>query len=719
MSLPSPNLDDRTFQNIVDETKRKIGALCPEWSDHNVSDPGVTLIELFAWMTDMTLFRLNQVPEKNYIKFLEMVGVSLEPPAPAQTDLRFRLSRFIEDQDGEEGFERLLRGRETIAATVRTDTENAIEFATDADLKMVRPRLTYISALPAIESGIPGEDGNGARDFVAGKGAFPLFGPQPRAGDSLYLGFEADISGNVIQFEVDCLQSAATGLDEDYPAQRWEVWNGVESRWDGVEVVRDTTYGFNRPPGETYQGESTGLIELALPSFLLPRLVGGRRAFWVRCRYTPDLPPRGVEQKRPAPYQKPPVITGIEARTVGGTAPASNCTTAAFRDLGQSDGLPGQVFRLAHRPILPRRPGEAILIGPQGTPREELEEWSEVEDFSESSPEDRHFVCDSFAGEVMFGPLIQEPDGGKPHQHGKVPERGHTITVSAYRYGGGTRGNVAAGQVSILKSSIPYIAEVNNSRRADGGREQETLERAKLRARAMLRQRERAVTAEDYEFLAARASSGVARARCVQPHAIHSAGANGERIPPGVVRVLLVPALGETVTVPRPADLRVPPRVRHDVQDYLDERRLLTTVLEVGEPEYVYVSTDIVLVADPKADADHVVRAVRAELENFLHPLRGGPKKLNEKYGSGWPFRRALTLADIYAQVQSASGVAFLLDAKIYVSRVTNSDDGLLSPERIVSNTEGIRIGDNELICTREHRIRAVPMSRVGLDETE
>ena len=711
MSLNAPNLDDRTFQNIVDDVKRQIGRRCPEWTDHNVSDPGVTLIELFAWMTDMTLFRLNQVPERNYIKFLEMIGVSLLPPAPAQTDLRFRLSRSIEDKDGEEAFERLLRARETVAATVRTDTEMSIEFATDEDLRLVRPRLTYVTALPAVESGVPGEDGTGARDFIAGKEAFRLFSPVPRSGDALYLGFEGEVSGNLIQLEAACITSAATGLDPEYPAQRWEVWDGVEGRWDILQDVRDTTCGFNLPPGQLYQGEPTGLIELPLPNGLLPRLIGGRRAIWVRCRYTPDLPPRGPEGKRPTPYQKPPEITRLEARTVGGTAPASNCATVSFRDLGQSDGTSGQIFRLAHRPILPRRPGETILIGPQGTPREELSEWLEVEDFSESGKDDRHFVCDSAAGEVLFGPLVPEPDGGKPRQYGAVPERGHTITFSAYRHGGGTWGNVAAGQISILKSSIPYIAEVTNPRRADGGREQEMLERAKLRARALLRQRERAVTAEDYEFLATQASSGVARARCVQPRAVHSAGANGEHIPPGIVRVLLVPALGEAVTVPRPADLHIPPRIRQDVQKYLDERRLLTTVLEVGEPEYVYVSTDIILVADPRADADQVVRGVRARLETFLHPLRGGPN------GDGWPFRRRLQLADLYAQVQAASGVAFLTDAKIYVSRVTNPQDGLFSPEHQVSNAEGVLMGDNDLICTREHRIRAIPMSQVGQEE--
>ena len=52
MALPAPNLDDRRFQDLVDEAKRLVQRRCPEWTDHNVSDPGVTLIELFAWMTD-------------------------------------------------------------------------------------------------------------------------------------------------------------------------------------------------------------------------------------------------------------------------------------------------------------------------------------------------------------------------------------------------------------------------------------------------------------------------------------------------------------------------------------------------------------------------------------------------------------------------------------------------------------------------------------------
>jgi hypothetical protein len=148
-----------------------------------------------------------------------------------------------------------------------------------------------------------------------------------------------------------------------------------------------------------------------------------------------------------------------------------------------------------------------------------------------------------------------------------------------------------------------------------------------------------------------------------------------------------------------------------DVKAFLDERRLLTTVLEVGEPTYVYVSTDITLVADPHADPDQVAHRVRERLAVFLHPLRGGPN------GDGWPFRRTLSLSDIYAQVQAASGVAFLLDAKIAVSRLVNRERGLLGAEQVVSNADGVRIADNQLLCTREHRIRVRPMSAVGMEE--
>ncbi len=141
MSLPAPNLDNRKFQDIVDDVRRQITRRCPEWTDHNISDPGITLIELFAWMMEGTPYRLNQVPERNYMKFLEMLGVTLESAPPARTQPCFRLSRTIPDAEAAEAFEQTLPAYRTVAATMRTDTEEAIEFSTETALTMVRPRL--------------------------------------------------------------------------------------------------------------------------------------------------------------------------------------------------------------------------------------------------------------------------------------------------------------------------------------------------------------------------------------------------------------------------------------------------------------------------------------------------------------------------------------------------------------------------------------------------
>src|SRR3979409_115279 len=92
MALPVPTLDDRRFQDLVDDAKRLVQRRCPEWTDHNVSDPGVTLVEVFAHMTDQLLYRLNRVPGKGAPAFPAPVGGPLSPPSPARAELTFWLS---------------------------------------------------------------------------------------------------------------------------------------------------------------------------------------------------------------------------------------------------------------------------------------------------------------------------------------------------------------------------------------------------------------------------------------------------------------------------------------------------------------------------------------------------------------------------------------------------------------------------------------------------
>lgn len=710
MSLPSPNLDDRSFQSLVDDAKRMIGLRCPEWTDHNVSDPGVTLIELFAFLSETMLYRMNQVPEKNHIRFLDMLGIRLQPAEAAQADLRFMLSRWIEDD--EEGEEKSveLRAGQAIASTLRTETEDAIEFVIDRNLRMVRPRLRHVVALPRREAGTGEREASDARTFDlpgdAGENApgFPIYSATPGQGDALYFGFENDISNNVIHLQAECLTAAATGLNESYPAQIWEAWHAASASWRTLELVNDRTYGFNR----------TGYVELAMPDGMVDSMVAGTKAFWIRVRYTvlaTDLPPRGPEGKGPDPYQKPPEIRQVAARTVGGTVSATQCSVVLNEPLGVSDGLPGQTFQVRYFPTLGLRESDRVLVGPLGDAPDDMDgwvPWQRVDDFSLSQADDRHFTYDELTGTVAFGPVLRNPDGTNT-QFGRVPEKGLIVGMSSYRIGGGVDGNVRENKITVTKGSYPYISSVYNPRPATGGRNQESLDRAIMRAKEILKVRNRAVTADDFEFLAQKATGGVGRARCVQPM-LHPSTGNG--LPnPGTVRMLIVPALGRNIEVPRPEHLRVSPKTIEEVLEYLDEHKLLTTVVEVSEPEYVFVSLDIRLVADPRANAEDVSNRVRHRLNMFLHPLYGGPN------GDGWPFRRSLTLADIYAQIGSVRGVAFLLDAKIFTSRVLNAEEGIFGPEELASNEQGVRLGDHELFCTRAHSIRVVPITSVGADD--
>ncbi len=165
-----------------------------------------------------------------------------------------------------------------------------------------------------------------------------------------------------------------------------------------------------------------------------------------------------------------------------------------------------------------------------------------------------------------------------------------------------------------------------------------------------LRQRHRAVTSEDYETLAQKASPDVARARCV-PRRYLDAGTEVDRVAPrpGHVSVIIVPR--STDPTPQPSD-----QLRQIVWNYLDPRRVLTTRHHVVGPVYAPVSAEILLArrADVR-DEDLRPRAVAA-LTGFLDPLTGGLA------GDGWPFGRDIYVSELYELLEGISGVDYVPD---------------------------------------------------------
>src|ERR1044072_6586366 len=73
MPLSLPNLDDRSYKDLVDEARSLIPSYAPEWTNHNPSDPGITLVELFAFLTEMLVYRVNRVTDDNLRAFLKLI----------------------------------------------------------------------------------------------------------------------------------------------------------------------------------------------------------------------------------------------------------------------------------------------------------------------------------------------------------------------------------------------------------------------------------------------------------------------------------------------------------------------------------------------------------------------------------------------------------------------------------------------------------------------
>jgi predicted phage baseplate assembly protein len=649
MSLKAPNLDDRKFQDIVSEARSKIPLYCPRWTDYNLSDPGITLIELFAWMVDMLLYRLNRVPEKNYIKFMDLLGIRLEPPHPAQVDVTFRLSAAQP--------EAITIPRGTEVATVRTETQDAMTFNTNRDLTIIVPALAYSLTTP---------DGHDFSDCMPALKnpdlQVSIFQEPPVENNALYLGFSNNLSAHTLALTIESTVQGI-GVDPRHPPLAWEYWDGELVHWSTLRMEQDSTGGLN----------TNGQVILHIPSSAEASEVNGQKALWLRCRATNPEPGQRA-------YGSSPLLRSLTPETIGGTVPASHAFHVTSEVLGHSDGTSSQKFTLHNIPVLTREEGEQLEVETES--EGEFEPWQEVSDFSRSGPDDAHYTLDSVTGEIEFGPVIRQPSG-EERQFGRIPPRERLIRFSTYRSGGGVVGNVGEGTITVLKSSIPYIASAINFRAASGGTDAETLDNAKLRVPRVLKARTRAVTAEDYEYLALEASPLVARAKCLAP------GGNGQSPPPGVVRLLLVPQVRDSHQLISLEELEPPRSARERVQEYLDERRLLATRLEIAAPEYRLVAVVARVRARHGSDASRVAGDVENALYRYINPICGG------REGQGLPFGHNLSLSEIYAVIQNVADVAYVEEVNLFPV-----EDG----ERQAATTM-ISLPENGLPCSDRHEI--------------
>src|SRR6478609_4127264 len=646
MPLPTPGLDDRTFQDIVDEAKRLIPRYCPEWTNHNVSDPGVALIELFAWMSEMVLYRVNQVPDRLYVHFLNLVGIEPFPPSVAHTDLTFWLSAVLDQPV-------LVPANTPVMTQASVAESESIVFTTTTDLLIAPPDLVAAKSASASTDQIVDvwEDLRFGSD---GARCFPDDNLTP--GDSFYLGFQDSLAGMVLSIRVEA-EAEGIGVDPRNPPLVWEVWNG--EGWLPTRIHEDTTGGLNRP----------GEVVLLVPVEHEPLTVANQSAYWLRTRLV--APTSGQPT-----YRKSPRVRGIEVSALGGTVTGEHAEVLTAEAIGRSNGSPAQRFQVGRFPVLPRREGETVRI----VDGDRTDAWTEVDDFSGSGPTDRHFVWDSGTGVVHFGPRIRYPDGSV-RQHGAIPRDGAFVEVSGYRHGGGSRGNVGARTLTLLRTAVPFVNGVINLAPASGGVDAETVAEAKQRGPLTLRTGRRAVTARDFERLTLESSVEVARARC------RPAGRGN-----GAVQLLVVPHVRSDPAHHRLDDFAISQPLMNTITDALDEHRLVGTAVEVSTPYYQGVSVVALLHGAPGRPAALVRQRAMDALARYLNPLVGGSD------GAGWPFDADVNLAVVTQLLESVDGVERVDEVLLY-------EYDLRTGRRLGAGKDVIRLDKQSLFLSAGHQV--------------
>jgi predicted phage baseplate assembly protein len=569
---------------------------------------------------------------------MELLGVNLQEPVPAKVPVTFWLSA------PQEAAVQIPAGTEV--ATVQTETEPSIVFTTDESFEVRTPNLqTVMSHRPFFDRDVTA---NAYRKINLRRlDDFETFSSTPQENDALYFGFAHDLSHHILELTFSCSEQGGVGVDPTLPPYLWEAAaTNLEQKliWERCELEDDRTKGLT----------VSGRMQIHLPHIDKQTIGGEKELYWVRLRV------RQREEYREGmqPYDQSPRINDLTVVTVGGTIQATHAQAVSEEILGLSDGAAGQRYQLEVAPILPRKEGEGVLI----VYEDQQEIWREVADFANCGQDDKVFTLDSNNGEIRLGPAVRQRNG-EMKLYGAIPPRQATVKFTSYRHGGGQKGNVAAGTIRTLKTSIPFIGRVYNRQAAAGGLDEESLQDAMVRAPALLRSKERAVTESDFEFFAQQAlRAQIGRVKCLQPRPSEAG-----RVAPGQVYLLVIPRVLDAQGNLRagyiaPEELEPARQALDTLRADLDGRRLLTTRLDIRAPAYRWVAVRVQCRATPDAEEESLRAALVARLNGYLNPLTGG----ND--GQGWPFGRELFESDVYQCLQGLPQVQFIRKVEVYVT---------------------------------------------------
>ncbi|MFT3858290.1 MAG: putative baseplate assembly protein [Aquabacterium sp.] len=686
MPLITPVLDDRSFEDLFAELRNRIPVYNPQWTDHLDSDPGITLLQLFAYLGEGLQFRFNQIPEATRLAFLKLLDIPLMPARPANALVRVsseldlgvsvyagdqlkagktlftvqqdatvwpldivtvarqaRLSdnspsavtAFLKDQDAEV--------RDTVQASI-----DAVSLQAKGQLESVAPydivKLEADGQSPAVDFSRTVDGCVWIAVFNRSKN--PAFDPRtsglnagPGRTAALSLGFSP------AAWFPDAQEAATCGPGQA-PTCWWQA-SMLTLKADGqpqympLRVSGDSTQGFTR--------EGTIRIELPADTSGLgvpqpgPGLAG-----------TGEFPPELDDERADKVWFWMRVWRSDgsrigEVQWLGlNVLPVEQSVTAAPELLGTGNGQPEQAFQLAYAPVLNVQDDPLDLQVEEGGV---WTAWTQVENLDNSGATDRHFSVDGEAGTVRFGD--------------NFPQIGERVRINRYRWGGGAVGNVPALAINkwgdLMPSPTPPLPlrrpgglslVIGNPLPAWGGVDAESIDAALKRIPAELRRNHRAVTRDDFATLALETPTvSIGRAECIP--LLHAPSLSPK---PGNVSVVVWPAQD-----PQHPNAPVPDAFElAQVCAWLDRWRLVTTELHVIPPTYQRVAVALSVKVKDGYGLDAVRDWVEILLRQYLSPMPPyGPE------GQGWPLGRRVMARELEGVAMQAEGVAWIGDLRL------------------------------------------------------
>jgi hypothetical protein len=699
--LTIPNLDDRRYQELLDEALARVPVYTPEWTNFNKSDPGVTLIEVFAFMTESLLYRANQIPERNRKKFLKLLNVPLQPATSAQGLATITndkgllqtvtLNDGVELRAGKVPF-RTTRSLDVLPIEGRIYFKQKIDSPSDQMTAYYQQLYASFRGTPqdppptlysAQSFPLPGGDPVQLSETVDGFLWLALFvresdkppkswmdaAREAIAGKTLTVGVVPFLENNTAILPSGRAVGAPSPVTLEFDIPNIPASGGLKDSENRVPKYRPlssspSTDLLTQPGVVDVTMPDKNSLRLwnnidplesgvgALPPSLEDTSLNDRLITWLRIR--------------------PSAVTPAQFKWIGiNCAPVSQRERISAELLPAGTGEPDQVMKLSHAPVLAKSVNIAVTTK-QGV----TNTWTEVDDIFLAGPEvpvpdlrlppggpvppfdqskARVFVLDPEAGQITFG------DGA----HGARPPEESRLRAT-YDFSQGAAGNVGPDSMN----QGPEGFKVTNPVRTWGGADAETAADGEKQISRYLQHRDRLVTAYDFETVTLR-TPGVEIGRVeVLPnyHPELSSRRGGDAA--GSVTLMLVPTFDPvTPDAPSPSN-----DFLDTVCSYLDTRRLVTTEVFLRGPEYVGIWISIGIQVLPGINPAPVREAVKAAVLQFLAPIVGGPQQLSDDPAvllnaplspsvyKGWPLGKPVISLEVMTVAGRTSGVEFVQD---------------------------------------------------------